>query len=123
MMIGDTLQAITLLLLPFVLRDLVNAVEGYDASLGVSIWEVIEKPFFEFVLVNIALVIFARMSGTFLAFLAPFYSLKPRLRLIEHMQNHAFNFFQNRHSGALGNKIHQSIIGLRMGLWTFAFII
>ncbi|MAQ70977.1 MAG: ABC transporter ATP-binding protein [Alphaproteobacteria bacterium] len=119
----ETLQAAFLLLLPFVIRDLIDAVQTYRQGAGPSIWEVINEPFWRFVWVNIGLVFFSRATGMILLFLAPVYGVEPRKRLIEHMQAHAFNFFQNRQSGALGNKIHQGVIGLRLGLWTFVFLI
>lgn len=121
MFIGDTLQAIAVLLLPFVIRDLINAVQAYDPNSGQSIWDAIHTPFIRFIAANIFLVIFSRMSGMFLAFTAPYFSIEVRQRLIQYLQQHAFNYFQDRHSGALGNKIHQSIIGMRMALWTFVF--
>ena len=119
----ETLQAAFLLLLPFVIRDLIDAVQAYRQGTGASIWAVINEPFWRFVWVNIGLVFFSRATGIILLFLAPVYGVEPRRRLIEHMQAHAFNFFQNRQSGALGNKIHQAVIGLRLGLWTFVFLI
>lgn len=119
--IGDALQAIYIVLLPFVVKDLIDAVESYAPDAGQSIWVVIKEPFTYFIAVNIALVLFSRISGTFLGFTAPFFGIMPRRRLVEHLQKHAFNYFQDSHSGSLGNKIHQTIIGMRLGLWTFVF--
>ena len=121
MVLFDALQAFFLLLLPFVIKDLVNAVQGYHQDSAVTIWEHIQTPFSHFVWLNIALIIVARISGTFLGFTAPFLGIEPRRRLFDHLQKHSFNFFQDSHSGSLGNKIHQSILGLRMSLWTFVF--
>lgn len=121
MFVFELLQALCVLLLPFIIKDLVNAVIDFDPALQNDIWNAIETPFRNFVLVSIALLISARISGTILAFLAPVFRLKPREKLVEHLQTHPVNFFQSRHSGSLGNKINEGCNGLGFGLWTFAF--
>ena len=74
----ETLQAAFLLLLPFVIRDLFDAVQAYRQGTGASIWAVINEPFWRFVWVNIGLVFFSRATGIILLFLAPVYGVEPR---------------------------------------------
>jgi len=117
----ELLQSLFVLLLPFVIKDLINAVTEFDPQSGTAIWDHIAGPFTQFILVSIGLVVFARVSGTVLAFFAPVFRIKPRERLVEHLQSHSVNFFQNRHSGALGNKIGESINGMALAIYFFAF--
>lgn len=121
MFLFEILQALFVLLLPFVIKDLVNAIVAIDPQAQTDIWPLIETPFRNFILVSIALLLSARASGTILAFLAPVFRLKPREKMVAHLQTHSVNFFQSRHSGALGNKINEGCNGLGFGLWTFTF--
>ncbi len=122
MMLFELLQAATILIFPFILRDLIDAVALYDpGAQNVSIWDAVHEPFRNFIIVSIFLVVVSRASGTALGFLAPVLRKQPRTRLFSHLQHHPMNFFQTSHSGALGNKINEACNGLAMTLWTFAF--
>lgn len=122
MVLGDFIQAVCLMLLPFVTRDLVNVVVAFEpAQSHVSIWEAAFYPFRNFMLVNLVLLISARASGAFLMFLAPVLRILPRKRMTEQLQNHALDFFQSGHSGALGTKINTATVSLGHCMWVLVF--
>jgi len=45
----------------------------------------------------------------------------PRIWLFEHLLKHSMEYFSNRHSGALGAKIHDVTHGMAMATWTLLF--
>lgn len=119
--LGDTFQAAFTLMIPFAIRDVVDAMQGHEAASGVTLWQSIEDPFTYFVIVTLLAAFFSRFSGMLLAFYAPLIRVKPRLRLVDYLQSHSVNYFQSRHSGALGNKINDACNGMANGLWVFVF--
>lgn len=120
--IGELVQAVSVLLLPFVTKDLVNAVIEYDPAVASQdIWNVVGGPFFNFIIVNVVLLVFARMSGMTLMFLAPVIRIKPRKRMTGQLQRHAMSFFHSGHSGALGTKINTATVSMGHSLWMFLF--
>lgn len=120
--IGEMIQAICVLLLPFVTKDLVDAVIEYDVGgAGQDIWVTVWPSFFNFILVNVVMLFFARLSGTTLTFLAPVIRLKPRKRMTKQLQSHALSFFQSGQSGALGTKINTATVSMAHSIWVFLF--
>ena len=119
--VGEVLQAVFTLLLPYALKDLVDAVTQYDTASNTPIWDQVGEPFTHFAIITVCMVLSMRIAGIFLAFLAPVFRVKPRLHLVDHMQSHAMNYFQNRFSGALGNKISEALNGMVFGFFTFCF--
>lgn len=119
--LGDMLQVAFFLLIPFVLKDLVDAVTTFDPAAGQEIWDVARGPFTNFVLTVLGVYVFSRVSGGALFFLAPVLRLKPRERMVAHLKDHAVNFFQSRYGGALGSKINEAMNGLSYGLWDLLF--
>lgn len=123
--LGDTAQAAFTLMVPFAVRDIVDIIEqhqasGADAS-SYDLSAALAEPFMFFIGVVIAAALTARLSGLVLVFYAPLIRVKPRLRLVEHLQGHSVNFFQNALSGSLGNKINHATDGMAMSMWTFFF--
>lgn len=120
--LGDMLQAAFVLMIPFAVRDIVNVIENYEAGAEVGpLAQALESPFIFFMGVVIAGALAARLSGLVLVFYAPLIRVKPRLRLVKHLQGHSVNYFQNALSGALGNKINHACDGMAMSMWTFLF--
>lgn len=122
--LGDMAQAAFTLMIPFAVRDIVRVIENYQnmgATSGADLSAALVQPFVFFIGVVIAAALAARLSGLVLLFYAPLVRVRPRLRLVEHLQNHSVNFFQNALSGALGNKINHATDGMAMSMWTFFF--
>jgi len=122
MFVGDAIQAIFTLFIPFALKNLIDKMQLLPAETPVEqAWEALSPNFWWLVIIFIMINVGARLSGVSLAFLASVIRLKPRQELLTHLQNHSMNFFQTRHSGALGNKINEACTNLGHSLWTFCF--
>lgn len=120
--IGEMVQAVCVLLLPFVTKGLVDAIIAYDAlEVKGGIWEYVGTPFMYFVVINLIMLFFARLSGTTLVFLASVIRVKPRKRMTEQLQSHALSFFQTGQSGALGTKINTATVAMGHSIWVFLF--
>lgn len=121
MMTSDFFQAALILMVPFVIKDLVNAVEAFDRDGSQSIWETVRQPFYIFIGIVIGHMVASRTSGFFLALLAPVIRIKPRQKIFRHLKDHSVNFFQTSYSGSLGNKINEALNGMTFCLWSFTF--
>ncbi len=119
--VGDVLQAIFLLLVPFVLKDIVDTLTAFDPDAGKDIWDVAKAPFLKFFLTVFFLYFFSRVSGMSLFFLAPVIRQAPRERMVAHLKDHSINFFQTSYGGALGGKISTAMNGLTYGFWDIVF--
>lgn len=117
----ELLQAALVIALPFVIRDLVNAVVAYDPAVHPDFWRHVHEPLWFFFGLTILLGVISRVAGLVLAFFAPVLRIKPRAEMVNHLQNHPIDFFQSRHSGALGNKVNETCTGLGFAIWTLAF--
>lgn len=118
---GELFNTIILLLVPYAVRDLIDGVHGFDASSGLSIWDVIGNDFRHFVFLSVMLIFTSRFSGMSLFFLSPIIRYKPRMRMFKHLHNHDMGYFQDMMSGSLGSKISESTTGLALALWTFTY--
>ncbi len=122
MFIGDGVQAVFTLLIPFALKDLIDTMQSLPADSSPAIaWDSMSADFWWLVIIFIMVNLGARLSGVSLLFLAPIIRIKPRMELLSHLQNHSMNFFQSRHSGALGNKVNEACTNLGHSLWAFCF--
>lgn len=119
--LGDVLQAVFTLMIPYAVKNLIDGLDQYDAASGQQLAQTLSGEILFFIGLVIALHISSRMSGLSLAFLAPVFRIKPRESLIKVLQSQAMDFFQNRHSGSLGNRINEVCNGMSFGLWTFVF--
>ena len=114
-------QAICVLLLPFVTKTLIDALLSVPDGNASEIWAVTHMPLLHFILINIGLLILARASGTVLLLLAPTLRIKPRRRMLRHLQNQALNFFQSGFSGELGAKINTATVSMGHAMWVILF--
>lgn len=119
--IGDIAQAAFTLMIPYAIKGLIDNMESYDATRDGAFSDYIHTPLWIFLGLVILSQLSARFSGLTLAFLAPVFRLQPRKDLLIRLQSHALNFFQNKHSGSLGNKVHQTCDGITYALWRFVF--
>ncbi|MEC8664592.1 MAG: ABC transporter ATP-binding protein [Pseudomonadota bacterium] len=120
MLIMEIMQACMLVLLPYAVKDIVTAADSHDPALG-SVWNSIHDPFMTLVWLTIGMAVCSRISGTVLLFVARNIRRMPRIWLFEHLLKHSMEYFSNRHSGALGAKIHDVTHGMAMATWTLLF--
>ncbi len=120
MILMEILQATMLVLLPFAVKKIVAAIEAHDPALG-PLWDSLREPFMLLVWLTMAMAIVSRIGGGTLVFVAQKIRRMPRIWLFEHLLKHSIHYFSNRHSGALGAKIHDVTHGLAMATWTLLF--
>jgi ATP-binding cassette subfamily B protein len=120
MIIMEIGQACMLVMLPFAVKEIVNAIQAHDEAMG-TLWESLHDPFMFLVYLTIAMALFSRIGGTVLLFVARRIRRMPRIWLFEHLLKHSMDYFSNRHSGALGAKIHDVTHGMAMATWTLLF--
>jgi ATP-binding cassette subfamily B protein len=121
MVLGDAIQAAFMLMIPFALKSIVDALETYDSSVHGAGWDYMREPFMWFVIIIIGQEFGSRLSGMCLAFTAGQVRLKPRSEMIDYLQTHSMNFYQNMHSGSLGSRINEACTGFGFSIWTFIF--
>ena len=121
MIVMEMGQAIMLVLMPYAVRAIVQAAETYDPGVHETLWTVLREPFSFLIAVTIGMAVCARASGFTLIFVAKKIRRKPRLWLFDHLLDHSLDYFLNRHSGALGAKVHDVTSGLALATWTLLF--
>jgi len=120
MLVMEILQACMLVLMPYAVRMIVLAAESHDPATG-ALWNSLREPFLFLVVLSVLMMVFSRISGVILLFVAQKIRRMPRIWLFEHLLGHSMNYFSNRHSGALGAKIHDVTHGMAMATWTLLF--
>ena len=119
-LIAEIIQASMLVLMPYAVREIVKAAETHDPAAG-PLWDSLDQPFTLLIGLSVGMMVFSRISGTVLIFVAQKIRRMPRIWLFEHLLGHSMNYFSNRHSGALGAKIHDVTQGMAMATWTLLF--
>ena len=119
--LGDGMQAVFTLMIPFALKGIIDNLESYNAALHGDGWAYMNDAFIWFVFIVLGQECGARLSGMCMAFLAGKLRIKPRSEMISYLQTHAMNFFQNMHSGSLGSRINEACTGFGFSLWAMIF--
>lgn len=120
MLFMEILQACMLVMLPYAVKNIVTAADNHDPLKG-TMWDSIHDPFMMLVALTLAMAAFSRISGAMLLYVARHIRRQPRIWLFEHLLKHSMEYFSNRHSGALGAKIHDVTHGMAMATWTLLF--
>jgi ATP-binding cassette subfamily B protein len=120
MLIMEISQAAMMVMLPFAIHNIVSAAELHSPENGL-LWDAIKDPFYMLIWLTVAITICSRCSGVSLVLTASRLRRMPRIWLFEHLLNHSMGYFSNRHSGALGAKVHDVTSGVAMATWTFLF--
>jgi ATP-binding cassette, subfamily B, bacterial len=120
MLFLEACQAACLILLPYAIKQIMDAVE-LSQTLGVSIWTEVEGAIWLFVVLNIGIVLFSRLSGALLIMLGP--SLRRRIRrdLFAYLQHHSQNYFMSNFAGSLANRISEVSMSVAFTVWTVLF--
>ncbi len=120
MLVFEAGQAACLIMLPYAIKQIMDSVE-LSQSLGVSIWTEVEGAIWLFVILNIGIVLFSRLSGALLVMLGP--SLRRRIRrdLFAYLQHHSQNYFMSNFAGSLANRISEVSMSVAFTVWTVLF--
>jgi len=121
MVLGDAIQAVFMLMIPYALKGIIDRLEIYDPAIHGNGWSYMGDDFIWFIFVVLGQEFGARLSGMCMAFLAGVLRLKPRKEMVSYLQTHSMNFFQNMHSGGLGARINEACTGFGFSLWAMIF--
>ena len=113
-------QAACSMLLPYAIKQLMDAVELAN-RLGTDVWEKVEAPLWLFGLLNLGIVLFSRSSGAILVMLGPSLRRLVRRELFAYLQHHSQRYFASNFAGSLANRIAEVSMSVAHTLWTVMF--
>jgi ATP-binding cassette subfamily B protein len=120
MVILEAFQAACTILLPFAIKQIMDAV-ALSQSSGTDVWLEVEGALWLFALLNLGIVLSSRASGAILVMFGP--SLRRRIRrdLFAYLQHHSQNYFLSNFAGSLANRISEVSMSVAYSLWTVLF--
>ncbi len=120
MVVLEAGQAACSMMLPFAIKQIMDAVEQANAA-GTPPWDSVDGPLWLFGLLNLGIVLFSRGSGAILVMLGP--SLRRRIRreLFAYLQHHSQRYFLSNFAGSLANRIAEVSMSVAHTLWTVLF--
>jgi len=120
MVVLEAGQAACSMMLPFAIKQIMDAVEQANAA-GTPPWDSVGGPLWLFGLLNLGVVLFSRGSGAILVMLGP--SLRRRIRreLFAYLQHHSQRYFLSNFAGSLANRIAEVSMSVAHTLWTVLF--
>ncbi len=120
MVVLEAGQAACSMMLPFAIKQIMDAVEQANAA-GTPPWDSVGEPLWLFGLLNLGIVLFSRGSGAILVMLGP--SLRRRIRreLFAYLQHHSQRYFLSNFAGSLANRIAEVSMSVAHTLWTVLF--
>lgn len=121
--IFETLQAIAVVMMPFAIRGVIDALESYNSASGQPVWDSLREPFLYFVTIAVAAALISRIAGTLFMLLDPKIRIPVRRQLFRQLQFQSIDYFSNRMGGSFGNKINEVASGVAASFWTFMFSI
>ncbi len=120
MILLESGQAACSILLPFAIKQLMDAVE-LAHSMNLVVWDKVEPPFILFALLNLGIIIFSRTSGAILVMLGPALRRTVRIELFAYLQHHSQGYFLSHFAGSLANRISEVSLGVANITWTILF--
>jgi len=120
MLVFEAGQAACLIMLPYAIKQIMDAVE-LSQSLGTSVWTEVEGAIWLFVILNIGIVLFSRLSGALLVMLGPSLRRGIRRDLFAYLQLHSQNYFMSNFAGSLANRISEISMSVAFTVWTVLF--
>ena len=120
MVILEASQAACSILLPFAIKQIMEAV-ALAQLLQVDVWEKVEQPLWLFGLLNLGIVLFSRMSGAMLVILGPSLRRQVRRELFAYLQHHSQRYFLSHFAGSLANRIGEVSMSVANTIWTVLF--
>lgn len=120
MMVLEAGQAACSMLLPYAIKQIMDAVELAN-QIGAGVWEQVEGPLWLFGLLNLGVVLFSRASGAILVVLGPALRRRVRRELFAYLQHHSQRYFLSNFAGSLANRIAEVSMSVAHTLWTVLF--
>jgi len=120
--IFETMQAIATVMMPFAARGIIDALDSFDKSGALSIWDALTEPFTFFIWMALTAIITSRISGVFYIFFEAKIRVPIRLLLFKQLQFQSVDYFSNKLGGSFGNRINEVAEGISSAFLGFMFI-
>ncbi len=116
----ETGQAVCGILLPWALRQIMDAVSA-ALAVGAPAWPAALPALWIFAGLNLGILLSSRASGTILVMLGPALRRRIRRDLFGYLQHHSQRYFLGSFAGSLANRIAETSLGSAQILWTVLF--
>jgi ATP-binding cassette subfamily B protein len=113
-------QAASQILIPKAIQRLIDAAT-LPGHAGGSVWTTLAGPMTFFVLLNLAILVCSRASGSLLVVTGPALRRRVRKSLYRYLQGHSQRYFMGNFAGSLANRIAEVSMGVNHSLWTVMF--
>lgn len=120
MVIFEAGQAACAILLPYAIKQMMDAVANAKAN-NIDVWANVENSLWLFGLLNLGIVLFSRASGSLLVMLGPSLRRLVRRELFAYLQNHSQRYFLSHFAGSLANRISEVSMSVAHTIWTVLF--
>lgn len=120
MVVFETGQAACAILLPYAIKQIMEAVAVAQAG-GGEVWDLVRDPFWLFAGLNVGVVLFSRASGALLVMLGPELRRRIRRELFAWLQHHSQRYFMSNFAGSLANRIAEVSMSVAHTVWTVLF--
>lgn len=120
MMLLEAGQAACSILLPYALKQIMDAVTTAQ-TMQQDVWRQVEPALWLFGVLNLGIVLFSRASGSVLVMLGPALRFRVRRELFAYLQQHSQRYFLSHFAGSLANRISEVSLGVANTIWTVMF--
>ena len=120
MILFEAGQAATTILLPYAIKQIMEAVEFAQTN-NVDIWLHVEGPLWLFAGLNLGVLLFARASGSLLVITGPNVRRHIRKDLFAYLQHHSQRYFMSHFAGSLSNRITEVSTSVTFCMWNILF--
>ena len=116
----ETLQAACTILLPYAVKQIIDAVMLSNRT-GVDVFNAVREPMILFALLNLGILLFSRASGALLVSNGPRLRALIRQTIFRYLQYHSHRYFITHFAGSLASRISEVAQSCNQALWAIAF--
>jgi ATP-binding cassette subfamily B protein len=120
MLILEMGQAVSNILVPYAIGQIIDGVTAADGNAGPLI-ERLKTSLLLFASLNVAEILFSRASGACLTVAAPRLRQRTTEMLYAYLQHHSVRYFSGHFAGALAHRITETAMSVNHTVWTVLF--
>jgi len=120
MVLFEAMQAACTILLPYAIKQIMEAVEQAQKT-GVDVWPEVTAPLWLFAGLNLGIVLFSRASGALLVLTGPSLRRRIRKQLFSYLQHHSQHYFMSNFAGSLANRVSEISTSVTFCIWNVLF--
>ena len=115
MLVLEIGQALGSILVPFAVKNLMNAVA--DGKGELPIWQSFQQPLLLLLGLNVLEIVFSRGSGAVLIIMGPRLRQRTSRLLYAYLQQHAPRYFADHFAGSLAHRISETAVSVNHTMW------